>query len=113
MASKRKAAPSQRSLEAEMRRLGKQLDALMASARSAEAGVRAKSLAQLRKLKIKQAAAQKTLAKLGRQSAAASGPLKAGGAQGLARHRGRGEDGDAALPRDGLTVPRVFRHGSH
>jgi len=78
MPSRRKAAPTQGSLQAEMRRLGKQLDALMASARSAEAGVRAKSLAQLRKLKVKQAAAQKTLARLGRQSAAASGPLKAG-----------------------------------
>jgi len=78
MPSKRKAAPTQRSLQAEMRRLGKQLDALMVSARSAETRVRAKSMAHLRKLKIKQAAAQKTLAKLGRQSAAASGPLKAG-----------------------------------
>lgn len=78
MPSKRKAAPTHRSLEAEMRRLGKQLDALMVSARSAQAGVRAKSMAQLRKLKVKQAAAQKALAKLGRQSAAASGPLRAG-----------------------------------
>lgn len=78
MASKRSVAAARRRLEAEMRQLGKKLDALAGRARKAEASVRAKSAVQLRKLKAKQAQAQAALARLGRQSAAASGPLKIG-----------------------------------
>lgn len=78
MTSKPTASPTQRRLEAEMRRLGKRLDAVASAARNAEASVRSRALAQLRKLRVKQALAKKALARLGRQSAAASGPLKAG-----------------------------------
>ena len=78
MAAKRKAASTQRSLEAEMRQLGRRLDKLASAARRTQADVQARSRVQLRKLKARQAAAQQTLRRLGRQSAAASGPLKAG-----------------------------------
>jgi hypothetical protein len=77
MTGKRKAS-TQRSLEAEMRQLGRRLDKLVSAARHAEAGLQARSRVQLRKLQARQAAAQQALRRLGRQSAAASGPLKAG-----------------------------------
>jgi hypothetical protein len=64
-------------MEAEMRQLGRRLDVLSARARVAEAGVREKSLVQLRRLKVKQAQAKVALGRLGRQSAAASGTVKA------------------------------------
>lgn len=57
MATKRRAAPKQRTLKSK---------------------VRARSRAELAKLKARRAAAQRALRRLGRQSAAASGPLKAG-----------------------------------
>jgi len=78
MASKRKTGSSHRRLQAEMRQLGKRLDALMLTTRKAEASVRASSREQMRRLKAKQAVAKKRLAKLGRRSAAAGGPLRAG-----------------------------------
>lgn len=84
MARKRKAAAkpgksaSRLNLQKEIRAAGKRLDWLMAEARKAEKGARASAERELRALKRKQARAQKALAKLGRQSAAASGPLIAG-----------------------------------
>ncbi|HUG79123.1 MAG TPA: hypothetical protein VML57_16705 [Burkholderiales bacterium] len=77
MARKAKAAPKSR-LDAEMRTLGRKMDGLIAAARKTEGRLRASSAVQLRKLKVKQAAAKRALAKLGRQSAAASGPVKSG-----------------------------------
>jgi hypothetical protein len=74
----RKKSASRLNLHAEMRAVGKQLDRLMAEARKAEKGARASAERELRALKRRQAQAQKALAKLGRQSAAASGPLIAG-----------------------------------
>lgn len=78
MASKRKTGSPHRRLHAEMRQLGKRLDALMLATRRAEARVRSSSREQMRKLKAKQTLAKRRLAKLGRRSAAAGGPLKAG-----------------------------------
>jgi hypothetical protein len=78
MARKRKTAPSRRKLETEMTHLDGRLDALIAAARRAEAGVRSGTMQQLRALRRKQATAQKALAKLGRQSTAASGPMIVG-----------------------------------
>jgi hypothetical protein len=75
---KRKAPATSRKLQAEARDLGKRLDALIAQARNAEAGARAGAMQQIRALQKQQAVAQRMLAKLGRQSAAASGPLIAG-----------------------------------
>jgi hypothetical protein len=79
MARKRKPkAPASRKLEAEARELGRRLDALVAQARKAEAGARASAMRQIRALQRQQTAAQRALAKLGRQSAAASGPILVG-----------------------------------
>lgn len=83
MASKRKAksastAPVTRKMEAELRAAGRRVSALMANARRAEAAARATTLKQIRELQRQQASAQRSLAKLGRQSAAASGPILAG-----------------------------------
>ena len=83
MARKRKAkatssAPVTRRMEAEVRAAGKRVNALMAQARKAELTARAATQRQIRMLQQQQAVAQRTLAKLGRQSAAASGPILAG-----------------------------------
>jgi len=84
MARKRKAPARKRKaarrldLRKEIRAAGRQLDWLMAEARKAEKSARASAERELRVLNRRQAAAQKALAKLGRQSAAASGPLIAG-----------------------------------
>ena len=83
MARKRKSAAKKKAarridLHKEVRAVGRQLDWLMAEARKAEKGARASAERELRALKRQQAQAQKALAKLGRQSAAASGPLIAG-----------------------------------
>jgi hypothetical protein len=75
---KRKAPATSRKLQAEARDLGKRLDALIAQARNAEAGARAGAMQQIRALQKQQAVAQRMLAKLGRQSAAASEPLLVG-----------------------------------
>jgi hypothetical protein len=77
MARKAKAASKSR-LDAEMRTLGRKMDRLIAAARKAEGKLRASSVVQLRRLKVKQAQAKRSLGKLGRQSAAASGPMKTG-----------------------------------
>jgi hypothetical protein len=74
----KKPAASKRKLDAETKNLGRKLDQVMASARKAEASVRAGSARQLAVLGRKQAQARVVLAKLGRQSAAASAPLKSG-----------------------------------
>ena len=82
MARKRKAPAAgkatQRRLEAEARDLGKRLDALIGQARKAEAGARASAMQQIRVLQRQQAQAKQALAKLGRQGAAASGPIFVG-----------------------------------
>lgn len=76
MATNRKtAAPGHVSMESELRALGRRLDELAVKARKAEAGMRAKTQQKLRALKVKQAAAQRSLAKIRRQSAAAGAPL--------------------------------------
>jgi hypothetical protein len=74
-AKARSAAPG---FEAEARALGKRLDALIARARRTEAGARSSAMRQIRGLQKQQAAAQRVLAKLGRQSAAASAPILVG-----------------------------------
>lgn len=75
---KRKANTTSRSLEAEARELGKRLDALAAQARKAQADARVRAMRQIRVLQRQQAQAKQALAKLGRQSAAASGPILVG-----------------------------------
>ena len=65
-------------MEAEVRAAGKRVSALMANARKAEAAARATTLKQIRELQRQQASAQRSIAKLGRQSAAASAPILAG-----------------------------------
>ncbi|MDA1118823.1 MAG: hypothetical protein O2979_12675 [Proteobacteria bacterium] len=77
LAGKRKAA-SRLNLHKEVRAVGKQLDWLMAEAHKVENSARAGIVRELQVLKRKQAAANQALAKLGRQSAAASAPLVAG-----------------------------------
>jgi predicted nucleic acid-binding Zn-ribbon protein len=74
-AKARSAAPS---FEAEARALGKRIDALIGRARRTEAGARANAMRQIRGLQKQQAAAQRALAKLGRQGAAASEPILVG-----------------------------------
>ena len=76
-ANKRKPA-SRLNLHKEVRAVGRQLDWLMAEARKAEKSARSSALRELQVLKRKQAAANRALAKLGRQSAAASAPIIAG-----------------------------------
>ena len=75
---KRKTNTTSRSLEAEARELGKRLDALAAQARKAQADARVSAMRQIRVLQRQQAQAKQALAKLGRQSAAASGPILVG-----------------------------------
>jgi hypothetical protein len=76
--ARKRAAASRIDFKKEARDVGKQLDWLMAEAKKAEAGARRSAERELRDLRRKQAAAQKALAKLGRQGAAASEPIIAG-----------------------------------
>ena len=78
MTRKRKVRARKRNLNAELGSLSKKIDSLVAEARKAEASARASTLKQLRLLQRQQAVATRTLAKLGRQSAAASIPIIAG-----------------------------------
>jgi len=78
MARKARKSTTASTLEAEARELGRRLDALVARARKAEAGARVSAMRQIRMVQRQQAQAQQALAKLGRQSAAASGPILAG-----------------------------------
>lgn len=78
MARKARKSTTESTLEAEARELGKRLDALVAKARKAEAGARVSAMRQIRMVQRQQAQAQQALAKLGRQSAAASAPILAG-----------------------------------
>ena len=78
MARKARKSTTASRLEAEARELGKRLDALVARARKAEAGARVSAMRQIRMVQRQQAQAQQALAKLGRQSAAASAPILAG-----------------------------------
>ena len=75
MARKRKTVASRRKLETEITYLDGRFDALLAAARRTEASVRAATSAQLRELARKQGEVHKALAKLGRQSTAASEPM--------------------------------------
>jgi hypothetical protein len=61
-----------------VRAVGWPLDGLRAEARKAEKSARANVVRELQVLKRRQAAANQALAKLGRQSAAASAPIVAG-----------------------------------
>jgi hypothetical protein len=74
----RKAPATRRKLESEARELGRRLEALITQARKAEAGARASAMRQIRLLQRQQAQAQKVLAKLGRQGAAAGEPILVG-----------------------------------
>jgi chromosome segregation ATPase len=83
MARKRKSPAKKKSisradLNKQINAVRRQLDWLMSEVKKAEAGARKSAERELRALKRRQAQAQKALAKLGRQSAAASGPLIAG-----------------------------------
>lgn len=78
MARKARKSTTASRLEAEARELGKRLDALVVRARKAEAGARVSAMRQIRMVQRQQAQAQQALAKLGRQSAAASAPILAG-----------------------------------
>jgi len=83
MARKRKSPAKKKAtrrinLQKEVRDVGKRLDWLIAQARKAETGTRRHAQRELRALKRKQAVAQKALAKLSRQSTAASAPIVAG-----------------------------------
>jgi len=71
-------SPSSNKVEAEFRQLGKKLRGLIEKTRAAEPQVRAKYAKQISALKAQQAAAKRAVARLKRQSTAASGPLKAG-----------------------------------
>jgi hypothetical protein len=78
-ARKSKAATSmQRRIETEMRTLGKRLSAIEKQARKSGAGLQADAKRNLRALQRQQAVAQRAVAKFGRQSYAASGPMVAG-----------------------------------
>lgn len=78
MARKMKKSGTAARLEAEARELGKRFDALVTHARRAEVGARANAMRQVRAVQRQQAQAKQALARLGRQSAAASGPILAG-----------------------------------
>ena len=65
-------------LNSELKQLGKRFDALAKQASQAQAGARVQYEKQLKALRVRQAAAHKALERFGRQSAAASGPLKSG-----------------------------------
>jgi hypothetical protein len=81
MARKRKAkkaSASSRKMDAKARALKKRLNTLMAKARKVEASTRVSAKRQIESLQRQQAVARKALAKLGRQSKAASGPILTG-----------------------------------
>jgi hypothetical protein len=78
MARKMKKSATASRLEAEARALGKNFDALIVQARKAEAGARANAMRQIRVVQRQQAQAKQAVARLGRQSAAASKPILAG-----------------------------------
>jgi len=76
-ASSRKTSTAAK-LNAELKQLGKQFDALAKQVSQAQVSARAQYAKQLKALQTKQAAAKKALEHFGRQSAAAAGPLKSG-----------------------------------
>ncbi len=77
MSGKSKVFSSKR-IESEFRKLGKNLDSLIAKTRRAESEARVKYASQLRTLKARQEQAKKVLARLRRRGTAAGGPLKVG-----------------------------------
>ncbi|HVJ23074.1 MAG TPA: hypothetical protein VM756_03965, partial [Burkholderiales bacterium] len=79
MARKRKAAKkANKASVAKTRVLRKRLTSLIANANKAQAAARKGAARQIRVLRVRQAVARKALAKLGRQGAAASGPILGG-----------------------------------
>ena len=78
MAKKQKTGSANRKMEGEFRQLGKKLDSLIGRTRKAEVNARVSYAKQIKALKEKQAEAKIALARLRRQSSAASGPLKVG-----------------------------------
>jgi ribosomal protein L17 len=78
MARKRKAAAASKTSEAKARALKKRLNAMIAKANKAQAAARKGAARQIRVLRVRQKVARKALAKLGRQGAAASGPILGG-----------------------------------
>jgi C4-dicarboxylate-specific signal transduction histidine kinase len=74
----KKKPATRRDLHREVNAVGKQIDTLMSQAKKAEASTRKSAERELRALKRKQTEASRALAKLGRQSAAASEPILAG-----------------------------------
>jgi ribosomal protein L17 len=79
MARKRKAAKkANKTSLARTRVLRKRLTSLIANANKAQAAARKSAAHQIKVLQARQAVARKALAKLGRQGAAASGPILGG-----------------------------------
>lgn len=78
MARKKRSAPSDKKTTKELQTLRQKLDALLARAKRTEREVEAGYARQKQALRAKQAQAKKAVQKLGRRSAAAGPPLKAG-----------------------------------
>ena len=78
MASKRKGATAAKGSPAKVRALRKRLKTLIARARTAQKAARIRAKRQVEVLQTRQVAARRVLAKLGRQGAAASGPILGG-----------------------------------
>lgn len=76
--AKQSRAQSNKRIESEFRKLGKNLDTLIAKTRRAEAAARVKYAGQLRTLTARRRQARRILSRLRRRSEAAGGPLKAG-----------------------------------
>lgn len=76
--SKKSSTSTNRRMEGDFRKLGKNLDALIAKTRRAEAAARVRYASQLRTLKARREETKKVLAHMQRRSAAAGAPLKAG-----------------------------------
>jgi hypothetical protein len=77
MSIKRNADAMLRSMEGDLRLVGKRLDVLAARARVGEGRLRSQALVQMKKLKVKQAQAKVALGKLAQRSGAAGGTAKA------------------------------------
>ena len=78
MARKRKAAKASKASVSRTREMRRRLTKLIANANKAQAAARKGAARQIRVLRVRQAVARKALAKLGRQGAAASGPILGG-----------------------------------
>lgn len=76
--AKKRAAPQMSSLEAEVRDLSRRIETLGAKVRKAESGARNSTMRQLKLLEDKQAQITRSLARLARQSGAATTPIVTG-----------------------------------